>query len=93
LLPAFRAIASTISGAWHNSRIREFSALNGAIAAELKAQFAVLDGEIVFLDDGGRTQFRDLLFHRGEPRFIAFDLLCARTRICATCHCVIVSSD
>jgi bifunctional non-homologous end joining protein LigD len=35
----------------------------------------VLDGEIVSLDPKGRPQFRDLLFRRGEPRFVAFDLL------------------
>ena len=35
----------------------------------------VLDGEIVCLDKRGRPQFRDLLFHRGEPCFFAFDLL------------------
>jgi bifunctional non-homologous end joining protein LigD len=35
----------------------------------------VLDGEIVCLDKRGRPQFRDLLFHRGEPCFCAFDLL------------------
>jgi len=37
----------------------------------------VLDGEIVCLDRHGRPQFNDLLFHRGEPRFFAFDLLMA----------------
>ncbi len=35
----------------------------------------VLDGEIVCLDKRGKPQFRDLLFHRGEPCFFAFDLL------------------
>jgi bifunctional non-homologous end joining protein LigD len=35
----------------------------------------VLDGEIVCLDRHGKTQFKDLLFRRGEPRFYAFDLL------------------
>jgi bifunctional non-homologous end joining protein LigD len=35
----------------------------------------VLDGEIVCLDNRGRPQFRDMLFHRGEPCFYAFDLL------------------
>ncbi len=35
----------------------------------------VLDGEIVCVDRRGRPQFNDLLFHRGEPRFFAFDLL------------------
>jgi bifunctional non-homologous end joining protein LigD len=37
----------------------------------------VLDGEIVCLDTRGKPQFNDLLFHRGEPRFFAFDLLMA----------------
>ena len=32
-------------------------------------------GEIVCLDKRGRPQFNDLLFHRGEPCFFAFDLL------------------
>jgi ATP-dependent DNA ligase len=35
----------------------------------------VLDGEIVCIDDRGHCQFNDLLFRRGEPRFVAFDLL------------------
>jgi bifunctional non-homologous end joining protein LigD len=35
----------------------------------------VLDGEIVYLDDTGQPNFENLLFHRGEPRFYAFDLL------------------
>jgi hypothetical protein len=35
----------------------------------------VMDGEIVCLDEHGRCQFRELLFGRREPRFIAFDLL------------------
>jgi len=35
----------------------------------------VLDGEIVCLDERGRPQFNNLLFHRGEPSFVAFDLL------------------
>jgi bifunctional non-homologous end joining protein LigD len=34
----------------------------------------VLDGEIVCRDKRGRPQFNDLLFHRGEPCFFAFDL-------------------
>lgn len=37
----------------------------------------VLDGEIVCLDKRGKPQFNDLLFHRGEPCFFAFDLLMA----------------
>jgi ATP-dependent DNA ligase len=43
----------------------------------VKAKSAVLDVEIVSLDDQGHSQFNELLFHRGEPRFYAFDLLWA----------------
>src|SRR3954471_16507721 len=35
----------------------------------------MLDGEIVCVDETGRSQFQELLFRRGEPRFYAFDLL------------------
>src|SRR5262249_50267303 len=38
-------------------------------------KLTVLDGEIVCLDKKGRSQFRDLLFRRGDPCFFAFDLL------------------
>jgi bifunctional non-homologous end joining protein LigD len=38
-------------------------------------QDAVLDGEIVCLDDEGRSQFNQLLRRRGQPVFYAFDLL------------------
>jgi bifunctional non-homologous end joining protein LigD len=54
---------------------KSFSALNVALPEECKAECAVLDGEIVCLDQNGVSQFSDLLFHRGEPRFCAFDLL------------------
>ncbi len=33
------------------------------------------DGEIVCLDEDGCPQFQDLLFHRGEPCFFAFDVV------------------
>jgi bifunctional non-homologous end joining protein LigD len=41
----------------------------------LSIESAVLDGEIVCVDDHGRSQFRDLLWRRAEPCFFAFDLL------------------
>ena len=34
----------------------------------------VLDAEIVCLEKRGRPQFKNSLFHRGEPSFVAFDL-------------------
>ncbi len=54
---------------------KSFPVLNDAISRELRAGSALLDGEIVALDRHGKSQFRDLLFRRGEPRFYAFDLL------------------
>ena len=54
---------------------KSFAVLNASLLAELSVRSAVLDGEIVCLDEDGRPQFRDLLFRRGQPRFMAFDLL------------------
>jgi bifunctional non-homologous end joining protein LigD len=51
-----------------------FDTLRKALTAPGNGR-TVFDGEIVCLDERGRPQFRDLLFHRGEPCFIAFDLL------------------
>ena len=59
----------------NGNTFKSFSALSEAIPAELNARSAILDGEIVCLDESGKTQFEDLLFRRGEPRFCAFDLL------------------
>lgn len=42
---------------------------------ECRDKRAVLDGEIVCLDRKGNSQFKNLLFRRGEPRFYVFDLL------------------
>jgi bifunctional non-homologous end joining protein LigD len=57
------------------NEFKSFRTLNESLLAELKIKSAVLDGEIVCLDDTGKPEFRDLLFRRGEPRFVAFDLL------------------
>ena len=40
---------------------------------------AVIDGEICSLDRRGRPQFKNLMFHRGNPPcFFAFDLLTSK---------------
>jgi bifunctional non-homologous end joining protein LigD len=57
------------------NEFKSFSVLSKAIPGEIQGRSAVLDGEIVGLDADGKPQFRDLLFRRGEPRFVAFDLL------------------
>ena len=59
----------------NGNNLRSFPELNEALPGELQARSAVLDAEIVCLDSKGRTNFRDLLFRRGEPRLYAFDLL------------------
>jgi bifunctional non-homologous end joining protein LigD len=51
-----------------------FSSLASSIGFSINRN-AVLDGEIVCLDSNGCPQFNDLLFHRGEPCFFAFDIL------------------
>ena len=46
-----------------------------SIAQELDGEDAILDGEIVVLNDEGKSQFYDLMFNRSEPIFAAFDIL------------------
>ena len=54
---------------------KSFRFLNESLREEFKIQSAVLDGEIVCRNDGGKSEFRDLCFRKGQPRFVAFDLL------------------
>jgi bifunctional non-homologous end joining protein LigD len=56
-------------------RFASFSDLADSIAGSLTPSTLILDGEIVCLDRKGRPQFNDLLFRRGKPYFVAFDLL------------------
>jgi ATP-dependent DNA ligase len=50
----------------NGNEFQSFSALNQAIAADLKGHSLVLDGEIISIDAKGRPQFYDLFFRRGE---------------------------
>lgn len=59
----------------NGNRFSGFSDLCAGIEFALRARHAVLDGEIACLDDAGGSQFNELLFRRGTPRFCAFDLL------------------
>ena len=65
------------------NEFKSFRTLNESILAEIRVRSGVLDGEIVCLNAAGKTEFRDVLYRRGEPRFVAFDLLGTTARICA----------
>jgi bifunctional non-homologous end joining protein LigD len=56
-------------------KFHQFEPLLRQVLRCLKGQRAILDGEIVVLDEKGRSTFFDLMAHRGEPRYYAFDLL------------------
>jgi ATP-dependent DNA ligase len=49
------------------------------IDRELHAH-AVLDGEVVCFDGEGRPRFYELMFGRGDPAFVAFDVLALEGR-------------
>jgi bifunctional non-homologous end joining protein LigD len=75
----FRALAQIEQGhcslvSRNGNAFKSFRSLAESLASEVKHS-VVLDGEIVCLDDDGKPRFDDLLFRRGEPRFVAFDLL------------------
>lgn len=75
----FRALAYIADGRCNlisrkNNTYKSFSLLREALAG-VRVRDAVLDGEIVCLDDEGRSQFNTLLRRRGQPSFHAFDLL------------------
>jgi bifunctional non-homologous end joining protein LigD len=55
--------------------IYKFPQLAEELAHAVRADEAILDGEIVCLDAQGRSQFCSLLYRREWPYFIAFDAL------------------
>jgi len=76
----FRALAEIEYGrcrliSRNGNAFASFHELALRIGGLFPGQRVVLDGEIVCLDKRGRPQFKNLLFHRGDPSFIAFDLL------------------
>jgi len=77
---AFRSLAYLEDGhcklvSRSGNEFKSFPALNLVLPLECGAQDAVLDGEIVCLVKTGTSQFTNLLFRRGEPRYYVFDLL------------------
>lgn len=85
----FRALALVENGraqlvSRNGHPFASFAGLAKLIAGSLANTKAVLDGEIVCVDNAGRPQFEDLLFHRGDPCFFAFDLLSRDGKDCRT---------
>jgi bifunctional non-homologous end joining protein LigD len=76
----FRALAfvrpSSVALVSRNGNaFRQFAPLLRDIRDAVLPPTAILDGEIVCLDNRGHPQFTELLFRRGTPCFVAFDVL------------------
>ena len=76
----FRALAEIESGrcrlvSRNGNAFASFHELALRIGRLFPKNRVVMDGEIACLDKHGRPQFKNLLFRRGEPSFVAFDLL------------------
>jgi len=72
-LDGFRGIANTINGRMLSKTLnplKRFQHLLDALPLD-----CVFDGEICVLDEDGKPRFNDLLFGRGEPVYVVFDLL------------------
>jgi len=72
-LDGFRGLADTIQGRMLSkdlNPLKRFQHLLHALPFD-----CVFDGEICVLDTDGRPRFNDLLFGRGDPVYVVFDLL------------------
>jgi bifunctional non-homologous end joining protein LigD len=81
----FRALAYVNGGgaelfSRRDLRYRQFADLCSEISLDLNADDAVLDGEIVKLDENGRPIFVDLMRRRGPFQFVAFDVLALNSK-------------
>src|SRR5262249_60058224 len=79
-IDGFRALAHLEDGRGElisrkGNTFRGFAELATWLAEHLRVGSAVLDGEIACVDEFGRPTFRDLLFHKRQCVFFAFDLL------------------
>ena len=76
----FRALAYVEQGECRlvsrkDNTYQSFTDLRQWIGQHLKAKDAILDGEIVCLDETGRSVFNELFYRQGDAYFYAFDLL------------------
>jgi len=72
-LDGFRGLADTINGRMLSKNLNPLKRLQHLLDA--LPYDCVFDGEICVLDSDGRPQFNDLLFGRGDPVYVVFDLL------------------
>lgn len=75
----FRALAYISDGmceliSRNRNSYKSFGELRENLAG-MKVRNAVIDGELVCLDEEGRSIFNELMFRRGSPAFYVFDLL------------------
>jgi bifunctional non-homologous end joining protein LigD len=79
----FRGLCYIEQGRWAGCRflsrngnvLSRFEALGDQLAALLRIDEAIIDGEVVAADETGRPQFHDLLRRAQAPAYVAFDLL------------------
>jgi len=76
----FRALLYTEQGCCrfisrNGNLMHRFDALASQTAGVLKVDDAVIDGEIVAVDETGRPQFHELLRGTRPPTYVAFDLV------------------
>jgi len=88
----FRALAYLGGGqcrliSRRGNQLKRFDGLCRSIGKTVRAPNAVMDGEIVALDNSGMPAFNDLLQRKSRIVYFAFDLLCWTAMICANCLC------
>jgi ATP-dependent DNA ligase len=71
----FRAAADTVRGRLISRNGNQMHRFEQVLDLLPKGQ--LFDGELVVLDDAGRPLLNELLFGRGRPTYVAFDLLIA----------------
>ena len=79
-MDGFRALAHVIGHrctlvSRNGNIFKSWPQLAEEIAHSVRAHTATLDGEICCLNPDGSSNFKDLLFRREWPFFVAFDLL------------------
>ncbi len=79
-LDGFRALAFIEKGrctfvSRNGHTFKSWPSLCEQLVKAVRCRNAILDGEIVCLDADGQANFRNLLFRRVPPHFVAFDLI------------------